>query len=234
MIPSLTIDISRTNGIAMRLTLIRHGQTDWNLQGRWQGHADEPLNELGRLQAMAVAKRMAEIGEEHDAIISSDLSRASDTASHVARAVGLPLQTTALWRELDLGKWSGLTRQEVSERYADELAQLRGGADLPRGGGERVADMDGRIAGALTLLQREFAGRRVIVVTHGGPVRAALRIMGLDKPGGSAFSLAIDNASITSVTLDGDVWRLDRLNDIAHLHALASATDLMAQREGQA
>jgi broad specificity phosphatase PhoE len=218
----------------MRLTLIRHGQTDWNLQGRWQGHADEPLNELGRQQAVAVAQRIVEMEHQHDAIISSDLSRASDTALHVAGAVGLPLRTTALWRELDLGKWSGLTKQQVSEHYADELAQLRAGADLPRGGGEREADMDRRIESALSLLKQEFAGKRVIVVTHGGPVRAALRIMRVDRELAPGFSLAIDNASITTVSLVEGVWRLDHINDTAHLKTLASATDLMAQREGQA
>jgi probable phosphoglycerate mutase len=219
----------------MRLTLIRHGQTDWNLQGRWQGHADEPLNELGRLQAMALAQRIVEIGESHDAIISSDLSRASETARHVASVTGLPVRTSALWRELDLGSWSGLTKKQVSERYADELAQLRAGADLPRGGGEREADMDRRIEEALALLRKEFADMRVIVVTHGGPVRAALRKLRVDRGLAPGFSLAIDNASITTVSLVGDdAWQLDRLNDTAHLKSLASATDLMAHREGQA
>ena len=99
------------------ILLARHGETDWNAVGRWQGHTDRPLTELGRRQAAELAERLADV--ELDAVYSSDLLRAVETAEPVAKRLGLPLQTLPELREVDVGTWAGLTRDEVAERFPD-------------------------------------------------------------------------------------------------------------------
>ena len=150
------------------LLLVRHGETDWNRERRWQGHADRPLNETGRRQAEALAERLA--ARPPDAIWSSDLVRASETAEIVGRRLGLPVSLDARLREVDVGEWSGLTAGEVEERYPDGLRRrLEGGTGWQRG--ERYEDMAGRVLAALHEIAAAASGR-ALVVTHGGCMRA--------------------------------------------------------------
>ena len=104
-----------------RILLARHGETDWNRIGRWQGHADPPLNEAGREQAAALAERLA--GDGIAAIYSSDLRRASATARTVGKQLGLAVVEDPALREIDVGSWSGLTRAEVAERFPEGFAR---------------------------------------------------------------------------------------------------------------
>jgi broad specificity phosphatase PhoE len=94
-----------------RLLLLRHGQSEWNAQQRWQGHGDPSLTELGRTQAREAAARLASAGIER--MVSSDLARAFETAEILAAALGLALERDALWRERDIGIWTGLRREEI-------------------------------------------------------------------------------------------------------------------------
>jgi broad specificity phosphatase PhoE len=98
-----------------RILLARHGETEWNRLGRWQGHADPPLNDLGRRQAEILAEQLA--GDTVSAVYSSDLRRARETARIVAERIGLPVTEDSALREIDVGSWSGLTRDEVRERF---------------------------------------------------------------------------------------------------------------------
>jgi probable phosphoglycerate mutase len=157
-----------------RVLLIRHGETDWNRAGRWQGHADVPLSELGRTQAAALGERLRSLGEAVTAIYTSDLARARDTARAVAAALGLASIEDRAWREMDVGRWSGSSRDEIRARYAEEWDRITAGEDLPRGGGETLAAFSARVAGALERVAAEHSGRRVAVVTHGGTIRVAL------------------------------------------------------------
>jgi broad specificity phosphatase PhoE len=155
----------------------RHGQTDWNLEQRWQGHADPPLNATGREQA-------AELGESFvargiDAIISSDLRRAAETAEIVGARLGLAVELDPRLREVDVGEWSGLTSAEVEARYPDGYRRRRTGM-TGWDHGEDLAAMANRVAAALFDLAARYPGRRVLVVTHGGPVRATLAACGVD------------------------------------------------------
>ena len=104
------------------ILIARHGQSDWNHEKRWQGHADRPLTERGREQAQALADRLAHI--ELDAVYSSDLQRARDTAAVVAESQGLELRQLPDLREVDVGSWSGLTRAEAEERFPEGLRAL--------------------------------------------------------------------------------------------------------------
>ncbi|HEX9371110.1 MAG TPA: histidine phosphatase family protein, partial [Roseiflexaceae bacterium] len=125
--------------------VIRHGETDWNLNGRWQGHADVPLNQVGRVQARRLADRLLRDGARIDAIYSSDLKRAWETARAVAAALDLAPRLDPSLREIDVGSWSGLTSTEVLARDTDTYERIKSGEDVARGGGERFLDLYTRV-----------------------------------------------------------------------------------------
>jgi broad specificity phosphatase PhoE len=158
----------------LRLLLVRHGETVWNQENRWQGQADVPLSESGCAQAQRLARRLLNEGRQVHAIYSSDLSRAFRTAEILGETLGmLPLPEQG-WREMDIGRWSGLTTAEVATRYAEEWERLRSGEDLPRGGGETFAQFQGRLIQTVQRLFEQHAGQQVMIVSHGGAVRAFL------------------------------------------------------------
>ena len=153
------------------LLLARHGETDWNRDHRFQGHADPPLNEDGRRQAREFAEQIA--GERIAAIYSSPLRRALETAEIVAERLGLDVTPVDALREIDVGEWQGLTRSEVEERYPEAFARWIGfGQGWQRG--ETYEQMGKRVRDALREFAARHAGEIVLVVTHGGPIRAAL------------------------------------------------------------
>jgi probable phosphoglycerate mutase len=153
------------------LLLARHGETDWNRDHRWQGHDGPPLNETGRSQARELARQMQAL----DAIYASDTIRVRETAGIVAERHDVELHVDARLREMGFGVWEGLTRAEIEQRHGDDFARwLAGGLPAPAGGepDEAVAER---------VLQAWHAGERVLVVTSGGPIRAALaHARGLD------------------------------------------------------
>ncbi len=151
--------------------LARHGETDWNRTERWQGHADPPLNATGVAQAEALADLLAE--EPLRAIYSSDLQRAVTTAEAVARRHALPLVQLERLREIDVGEWSGLTTTEIKERFAEGFERHNTGGDgwLT---GEPHAQMQERIVSAVDELAESHDGETILVVIHGGTIRALL------------------------------------------------------------
>lgn len=151
--------------------LARHGETEWNRTGRWQGHADPPLNEAGRRQAAGLAERLADDGVA--AIYSSDLRRASETARVVAERLRLEVVEDPTLREIDVGSWSGLTRAEVQERYPEGFARWLAG-EIGHDG-ETREQLTVRVVAAVARIGLTHAGGRVLVVTHGGTIRALRR-----------------------------------------------------------
>src|SRR5215469_12100275 len=99
------------------LFVARHGQTDWNFEHRWQGHADPPLNATGRAQSVALGESLA--GLRIDLVVSSDLRRTSETAELAAARLGLAVELDPRLREVDVGEWSGLTSAQVEERFPE-------------------------------------------------------------------------------------------------------------------
>jgi len=156
------------------ILLARHGETDWNLQRRVQGHSDTPLNETGRAQAVALAETLA--GAELDAIYASDLGRARETAQVVAERFALPVRVLPELRERNFGTWEGLTDTEILERFPEAKSGSWGDA-------ETKEEMAARVIGALRRIAEAHPGGRVLVVTHGGPVRSLLVESGLDGRG---------------------------------------------------
>lgn len=136
------------------LLLVRHGETDWNAEGRLQGHTDTPLNDYGRRQAKALADELA--GGRIDAVYSSDLARARETAEILGGRLGLPVAVDPELREKNWGSWEGLTpaQRETVEYVGESTEQHR----------ERTMR-------ALRAIAVRHPGERVLVVTHGGSIR---------------------------------------------------------------
>ena len=151
------------------ILLARHGQSDWNQETRWQGHADRPLTDRGREQARALAERLRPV--ELDAVYSSDLERARATAEAVADEQGLELRIDPRLREVDVGSWSGLTRAEAEQRFPDGFARWKLG-EPGWNDGETYEAMSERILSAVRRIAEEHDAGRVLVVSHGGPIRA--------------------------------------------------------------
>jgi len=142
------------------ILLARHGETDWNREGRWQGWADPPLNATGRAQARELAEQLR--STPFDAVYSSDLQRARETADILAEPHGVPVVVDRDLREIDIGSWSGLTRAEIAERFPDGV----------RPDGETHEQQAARVRAAVSRIARDHPGERVLIVGHGGTIRS--------------------------------------------------------------
>jgi len=167
-----------------RLLVLRHGESEWNAQGRWQGWADPPLSELGRRQAVEAGKRLRHEG--FTAVASSDLLRARRTAELAAGAMGLPIDVhlEADLREFDVGLWSGLTRAQIEVAWPVEFADWRAGRRDRAPGGEVREAFVARLVAAVERVAAVFAGQTTLVISHGGAIGSLERSLGVkpDRP----------------------------------------------------
>ncbi len=149
--------------------MVRHGETDWNRERRYQGHADTPLNDAGRRQARELASALGTEGLS--AVYTSPLRRASETAAIIADRLGLEALELEALREIDVGDWQGLTVDEVRTRFPQraDVAWRSGWSN-----GETHEELAARVVPALLDLARLHVDDRVVGVTHAGPIRAAL------------------------------------------------------------
>lgn len=180
-----------------RLLLIRHGQTDWNLEGRYQGQSDPPLNRAGRRQAAAVARQLAD--QPIEAIYASDLERAAETARIIAAATGLEVCLRRELREINQGEWEGMLFGDIQTRYNELWEARRHDPTHARPpGGESVAELAERIWGMLDEIACAHPDGRVAVVSHGLALAAVLcRVRGL--PLTRAYDLIPNNAQPVEV-----------------------------------
>ena len=151
------------------ILLARHGETDWNSERRWQGHADPPLNEVGREQARELAETLTD--RAIDVVYSSDLLRAHETALIVGERLGLPVAVDAGLREVDVGDWSGRAHAEIEGLDPDGYRRWREGGK-GWAGGESYEEMGQRVVAAVLRLAASHPGLTVLIVTHGGSIRA--------------------------------------------------------------
>lgn len=200
---------------ASRVVLLRHGRTGHNQLGVWQGQLDVPLDDVGRQQARAAARGLAqriqawrEAGEDVR-LVASDLSRAYDTAAALASAAGLELTSDKRLREFYAGAWQGLTRAQIAEAgRGDELQAWISGEDVPIGGGERRSEAARRTADALLELSGKMDGGTLIAVSHGGVMRgSALLLLGLDQADWFPFG-GVGNCHIIDLQPGSPRWRL--------------------------
>jgi broad specificity phosphatase PhoE len=157
------------------LWLVRHGLTDWNIEGRWQGHADIPLNQTGLEQARRLAIKLAESGRTFQAIYSSDLKRAYQTAQEIAKSLDLPVHKDRRLREISKGDWEGLLVSQVSELSNEATRQRQEDPLYSRApNGESLVEVAARLSLAADEIARAHPVGPVLVVTHGLALAALL------------------------------------------------------------
>ncbi|HEY8744033.1 MAG TPA: histidine phosphatase family protein, partial [Chloroflexota bacterium] len=204
----------------LRLLLIRHGQTLWNKELRYNGDTDTELTPFGQRQAAALATRLQQ--RHVDMVISSDLQRATATASMIAEACRCPSHADARWREVRFGAAEGLRWAEVVTRFpaaARAWAENRADAAMPEG--ESLLDVATRLQPAIADLVLEFDNKTVAVVSHGGPLRVALcLLLQADITQHWRYNVALCTLSEVAVYGAGGVLNL--LNDACHLRARVS------------
>lgn len=148
-----------------RLLLVRHAESEWNAQGRWQGQADPDLSERGRSQARSAS---ASLQGKVERIVSSDLQRAAATADIIGDALGFPVERVRELREVDVGEWSGLTSAEIEERWPGGIERWRAGEDVLPGGELRDAFRERIVSAVRSVADGDH--RPVLVVTHGAAI----------------------------------------------------------------
>lgn len=195
------------------ILLARHGESDWNRAGRWQGHADRPLTDLGREQARELAERLA--STELDAVYSSDLERARETAAIVAQPHRLPVRELAALREVDVGSWSGLTRIEAEQRFPDGYRRWLGGSEGWEDG-ETYEQLGERVVGAVLTIAAHRLGERVLIVAHGGSIRAIhAAALSVDVHTYRRIQRVEPHATLSAVCIDdGRLTELCRVEDL--------------------
>lgn len=206
----------------MRLIFVRHGETGWNTERRYQGHQPIPLNEHGRWQAQCAGTRLNEVGAT--ALYASDIARAWETAQIIANATGLIPQAWPWFREIDDGAWAGHTPEELDARYPEHMAAMRAAPDTTvRLEGESYAQLQQRMISGFTALVEQHRHTTVIAVSHGGAIRALIcHLLGI--PLAHFGRLWLENGAFAEIVPHGDAWRVLRLNDTAHLHNQHFAT----------
>jgi broad specificity phosphatase PhoE len=199
------------------LYLVRHGETTWNREGRFQGQADAELSERGREQAGLVAERLARA--DLGLVVTSDLRRAHDTARLVAEEAGAPIVLEPGFRELSFGAWQGYTRKEIEARFGPAFAEYLKDPDNGRPeGGETFPEAIARVRTAADRLLADHQEGRMAWVMHGGSIRALLcSYLGWPAPRRGLYRL--DNASVTLLELrdNGGFVSLHYMNDAHHL-----------------
>lgn len=202
---------------ALRLVIVRHGVTDWNREGRFQGHLDPPLGEAGRHEARLVAERIAADDELRPSrIVSSSLTRAMQTAAAISDATGAAIESDRRLMEIGQGEWEGRTHAELEVTDAERYRAWRDAAGIRQPpGGEPIATATERVTALLDELATGEPGT-VCIVSHGGTLRILARLvfeLGDDR----SWALDVDNASVSVASVSEGRWRLDRWNDTGHL-----------------
>lgn len=197
------------------LILVRHGETQWNAEGRVQGHTDSPLTARGRAEAQRLAERLA--GMQVAAIYSSDVGRARETAEFIAAPHGLTVRVREALRERCYGALEGKTMEEAAREDSGWLEGWR--ADrlrLAPPQGETQPEMSQRVMTALREIAAADIGSKVVVSTHGGPIKSVVFAI-LDIPLSSWDRTWIPNGSLTVVRSTPERMQVVTFNDICHL-----------------
>ncbi len=217
-----------------RLLLVRHGVTDWNREGRFQGHLDPPLADDGLAEANLLGARLAADDDLRPVrIISSTLARALDTARAIGTATGIDVEPDARLIEIGQGEWEGRTHDELAESDADRYAAWRSYAGIRQPpGGEALELATRRVTELLAAIDADVPAGPICLVSHGGTLRILARaVFGRDVE--APWSFDVDNASLSVCSELGDPqgWRLERWNDTMHL--LGSMDTHVDEAEGQ-
>ena len=199
----------------MRLILVRHGQTEWNAGGRYQGQSNVALSDTGRKQARFLAERFPV--RQLDAIYTSDLDRAKETAECVGKRLGLTVYQEKAFRELSFGDWEGLTYQEISSRWPEEAEKLFTAPDelvIPHG--ETFQDLQKRALDKIYSLYEKHIDQTVAVFAHGAINKTILAGL-MHIPLHYLWSLRQDNTAVNILRLDDGYVMVELINSTSHL-----------------
>lgn len=210
----------------LKIYLIRHGQTDWNLSGQLQGQSDIALTELGQQQAQLLAEHFP--AEKLDAIFSSDLQRAHDTAKALAKKFSCEIFLEKNMREIFFGDWEGLRFDEIIARWGKEFTHQLFSApgDLSVPNGETFAQLSVRAMKALEIVREKFPEGHVAMVAHGAFNKTLLATI-LHIPLNELWHIRQDNTAVNIFRFDGDYFSLELLNDTHHLQGMPKAKNFL-------
>jgi alpha-ribazole phosphatase len=198
-----------------KIFFIRHGETVWNKELKYQGHTDILLSDVGLRQAKLVADRLA--GEKIDAVYASDLRRAFITAENIAARHNLPVTAVPELREIQFGEWEGLTYEGINQRWPNEYDQLFHRTDEVRiPGGETFRELKERAAGAVAGLVARHPGETIAVVSHGGTIRTII-CAALNIHLNHVWDIRQDNTAVNVIEYYDRRAIITLLNDIHHL-----------------
>ena len=201
---------------------MRHGETEWNVLGRIQGHSDVPLSQNGREQAQTVARRLA--GAPLDVVYCSDLSRASETARIIRGHREIPLHATPELRERDYGVFEGLSLEERRDRYPEMFAaSLVKDLDFAPTGGESPRATSARMTEFIAGLKARHPDETVLIVGHGGSLRAAIITL-MEFPLEATWRFVMSNCSLSVFDTYPDNAVLRLYNDTSHLDGLVAGS----------
>jgi probable phosphoglycerate mutase len=196
------------------ILLIRHGETDWNASGRWQGQSDIPLNENGIIQASLLAKRLS--SWPIDTVYSSDLARAAQTASILGHGLGLQPNLDEAWRERSGGDFEGLTAEELRKVAGETPVRIRD-KDWAPPGGETDGQVAKRVQEAFDRIVGEHPGKMMAIVSHGGAIITLLSLV-VGLPAGERARIRVSrNTGFSIIEIGERGTYLIRLNDESHL-----------------
>lgn len=197
------------------LWLIRHGETEWNVIGRFQGSADEPLNTTGEEQAASLAPRLATMN--FDAIYASDMLRVQQTAQHALNGDMSRIQSDARLRELTFGKWEGLTWDDIKAQYPDELNLWLENRNENPHGGDKLPDVAHRLTDFLSEIRANHdKDEHILIFAHGGILAIVITLL-IDVDSAKWWQFGLKNCSLNEVGLFNRGAVLLRLNDEQHL-----------------
>jgi alpha-ribazole phosphatase len=198
-----------------RLLLVRHGETMWNADRRYQGQMDVPLSDVGRQQAVAIARRL--MPESIDVIYASDLTRAYETAQIIAAPHRLGAQPEPRLREMSFGEWEGLPYAQMAKRFPDQVAWWNADrlTHAPPGG-ETLAQLAARVQAVLDDATRAHTDQTVLMVSHMSPLKMMICLL-LGKSPRDIWQFGMDNTALSEFVAYDLGLRLNLLNDTRHL-----------------
>jgi len=208
-----------------KFILIRHGESVWNGERRTQGSQDPDLSPRGRRQSdLLVARLRTHLSKRVTAVYTSPLRRAAETAERIGGALNLPTVSEPDFREMCLGRWEGMTVSQIQAAFPGTYERwLQDPLAFPAPGGERLEAFARRVVGAFERMQAALPGADLIVVSHGGVIKALLcHVLGLDMR--SLFRIKQDNTAMNHVEVNAEVRRVLLVNDTCHLSE--AGTDL--------
>lgn len=199
----------------IKLFLVRHGETDWNVKQRFQGQSDVPLNATGRAQAMAIAQRLS--GEQIDAIYASDLSRAWDTAAAIAKTRALKIRPEPNLREGNFGEWEGATYDEIQTRDPEAVkAWHEDLSTFAPPGGETINQLTARVKKTYQQITTEHEDQTVLLAAHGGSLQMLIaNLLGL--PPKAFWQFNLDHCSLSRISVYDTGAIINLLNDTNHI-----------------